>query len=490
MADAKKSTAQSTCPVQMSDVLPCRRPIHPAPPGVDKQPVCLMHSKDPNKDKERFRQEIDAILMSTLPSHKPDDKCDFTAFIFPESDFSEVNFVLDAVFQRAVFTNNAVFRGTTFTQDANFRQAEFTHEGDFFLGRFNQDADFYSATFTDNADFSAVIFFKDVHFSEVTFENGVKFNFTAFQSYADFSRAAFGPMEDTRDYVSCTTPRAAIANFKGAQFDQPTNGFFRQVNRDSPQGLRARFANSNLELIHFLDVHWYRKSGRVTLQDELDIREAIPEEQEILPETTFEMVAIAYRRLVNNFEKARNYDLAEDCFIGAMEMKRLDPRNFLFGHREAARKVYEKYRMVRKLGEWVSVANAYRLLSNYGSSYTRALGVLGIILLAFALLFPAVGLRMTANPELAELETNTVALCPKEAPISWCRAWTHEEPARELWGTFKAGLLAVAEVVTFQRRPAVEPATTWGKGLAIVEIIFIPGQLALLFLVLRRRFRR
>jgi hypothetical protein len=46
------------------------------------------------------------------------------------------------------------------------------------------------------------------------------------------------------------------------------------------------------------------------------------------------------------------------------------------------------------------------------------------------------------------------------------------------------------EVGSFQRRPTLEPATLWGRRLAVAETILIPGQLALLFLALRRRFRR
>jgi hypothetical protein len=45
------------CPVTMYLGRRCGRPIYSAPPGIDKTPVCLMHSHDPNKDDGAFERE-------------------------------------------------------------------------------------------------------------------------------------------------------------------------------------------------------------------------------------------------------------------------------------------------------------------------------------------------------------------------------------------------------------------------------------------------
>ena len=199
----------------------------------------------------------------------------------------------------------------------------------------------------------------------------------------------------------------------------------------------------------------------MVLQDELDL--------ETKEGSSYELIASAYRQLVSNFERTRSYDLAEDCVIGAMEMKRRDP---------------SQSRLVR------STHNIYRLASLYGSSYTRALGVLFSIIFFVALLFPVFGLRMVEPSSPEPLLSKTEVICPEAAPISWCRSWSHAERGNELWGTFKAGILAAFDVASFHRRPSVEPATTWGHGLAVTETLLIPGQIALLLLALRRRFRR
>ena len=111
MSPEDQSSAPQTCPVGMSDLKPCGRPTHHAPQGVDDEPVCLMHSLDPDKDKLKFREEIDAILNATSSYHRPTDRFDFEKFVFPEADFGGTTFTRDADFRRAKFTEAADFRG-------------------------------------------------------------------------------------------------------------------------------------------------------------------------------------------------------------------------------------------------------------------------------------------------------------------------------------------------------------------------------------------
>ena len=271
------------------------------------------------------------------------------------------------------------------------------------------------------------------------------------------------------------------ADFRQARFEQRTRVRFDLVNKDGG-GLRARFLNCPIEGVSFADAHWHRYKGRIVLQDELDITSGEHDE--------YGLVGVAYRQFVNTFDSVRNYDLAEDCYIGAMEMRRHYTENFLFGRIVKVRAVYKKFPPARKLGEWVSVLNVYRLSSNYGSSYTRALSVLGVMMLVFALLFPLFGLRTAEPSPSVGLQTSSTTFCPEAASISWCKAWVNKDRVSKLWGTFKGGVLATAEVASFQRRPTLEPATTWGKGMAILETIFVPAQVALFLLALRRRFKR
>jgi uncharacterized protein YjbI with pentapeptide repeats len=519
----------------MSDANPCGRPIHSSPTAADEEPVCLMHSRDPKKDKVEFRQEIDAILKSTSAYNRPPDKFDFTRFVFPEVDFSCVEFARDAIFRgadfaeiasfggasfthkatfievtfsqtadfpharftqvadfsRAKFSQGAVFRGAVFSRKADFHRALFDQVSDFKEAKFDFEADFYAATFSQNTSFKEARFKQECIFGFATFARIAEFQWTKFDQSALFSgttfnhRTSFSGASFTNGADFRWATFIQEADFGWALFKQPTKVCFDEVNKSSPVGLRACFENCSVEEVSFTDVHWHRRKGRIILQDELDI---ISGESKVKKE--YGLVAVAYRQLVNNFEKVRNYDLAEDCFIGVMEMKRLDPRNFLFGRNMTIKNVYETSGVARRLGGWMSLINAYRVLSNYGSSYTQALGMLGVLLLTFACFFPVFGLHMARAGVPPMIAVDSPAFCPELASVSWCRAWAHEDRSREMWKTFKAGFWAALEVATFQRRTTVVSATTWGQRLAVLEMVVIPGQFALFFLALRRRFRR
>jgi len=154
-----------------------------------------------------------------------------------------------------------------------------------------------------------------------------------------------------------------------------------------------------------------------------------------------------------------------------MEMKRLDPNNFLFGEREWSKRLYSKSRFARQCGEWLSFTNAYRLLSIYGSSYTRAFAVLFILLGLFGILYSLPWFGLTPTSDMTFLEGPYL-----ESGYSWQRLLD--------------GILYAFEVITFTREPTFTVTNYLGKAVRIAETIFLPGQLALFFLALRRRFRR
>lgn len=58
---------------------------------------------------------------------------------------------------------------------------------------------------------------------------------------------------------------------------------------------------------------------------QLEPEEAGDQNKRARKETSLKLVEIAYQRMTKNFDQARAYDLSEDCFVGAMEMKRLNP---------------------------------------------------------------------------------------------------------------------------------------------------------------------
>ena len=200
----------------------------------------------------------------------------------------------------------------------------------------------------------------------------------------------------------------------------------------------------------------------MVLQDELDVIE----QKKGAP--SYEETAIAYPRLIINFEKARAYDLAEDCTIGEFEMKRRDPSRFPFPG--VLGLFYKRSPLLRSwIGEQVSVVGLYRLVSIYGTSYHRALAVLGLLLLGFALVFSTV-VGIHSHP-LSPVATST---CEQSNPGGALCAW----------------LLHSFEVATLQKDVLYKPNSSLGRIVEIFEQVFIAGQVALLLFALRRRFLR
>lgn len=525
-----------TCPIEMSDHLPCGRSIHVAPAGCDKQPVCLMHSRDPSRPQDEFKREVQAILAGESNHHRPKDLYDFREVAFLVADFrgatfakktdffeatftraanfSGATFIEEADFSYTTFTKKAHFRGAKFAKNADFSRAIFTEGAIFGQARFTMTADFCGVTFTENvtfheatfgratnfdeatftkvAYFYGAIFNEDIsfhnatftqgaNFSQATFTQGASFVWAIFTEAANFRRAsfilassflgatfsdaaffddaAFGPRESALT-MGAETP--ATADFRDVRFLKPELVRFLRTNGQATAGVRARFVNCHVEGVQFDAVQWYQSDGRMVLQDELDLVAGAPSMR------THEEVAIAYRRLIINFEKARSYDLAEDCTIGEFEMKRRDPRRFIFAKR--LEPLYDRFpRLRRWIGEQVSVVGLYRLASVYGTSYHRALAVLGFLLLGFALVFATI---IGIHP--LPLNPSAISTCGQSNAVE----------------ALCSGLLHAIEVATLQRELLYKPDSSFGRIVEVFEQVIIAGQAALLLFALRRRFRR
>lgn len=389
MSEEEKSKVPGTCPVEMSIQMSI---------GMSHEKPCgrLIHEAPKGVD-----EKLVCLMHSLDPNKDPEEFVrEIDDILNDESDYhphrNTYNFVSfffpEADFKNFEFTRLACFKLARFTQKAAFRGATFTQEARFVNATFTQEADFRLATFTHGFDLTETVFLD-------------------------------------------------LADFSESKFEQPERVWFHQINKKSTTEFRARFLNCKIEDVSFEDVNWHREHGRMVLQDEIDIKK-----WEL---NDFKLVEVAYHQLIKNFEDKRDYDLAEECYVGAMEMQRIDPN---------------QPRRVR----WG--LNIYKWASLYGSSYTRALWKLGILIGSFVILFSLVGLE----PK------------PSEAKIL-----IQVSPAWPNWLIrLGAGVLHAFEVATFQRNPIFTPVNVYGRIVAIVETVLIPGQLALLFLALRRRFRR
>ena len=125
-----EAESEAGCPIGMglysSQI--CGRKLHAAPGGVDEQPVCLMHSKDINKQSgplfDAFWLEFERTLEDA-----GEKEANFVRFVFPHANFSKREFRAICRFEGADFTQDAHFNEATFTQNAFFGEANFKQIG-------------------------------------------------------------------------------------------------------------------------------------------------------------------------------------------------------------------------------------------------------------------------------------------------------------------------------------------------------------------------
>jgi hypothetical protein len=351
------------CPVVMDHGRRCGRAIYNAPAGIDKTPVCLMHSHDRNKDDGAFQAEFDRILKEA-----GEGVADFTHFVFPsanyrsrkfsamclfveatftqDANFFEATFMQDTIFREATFTQNAYFGRATFTQVASFYQARFMQYAGFgsatfslgamfFEAKFRQAAYFHEATFTQFAIFSRARFTQGVEFSEARFSEDASFSWATFTQDADFSRAWFARDADfsratfTQDAdFSCAT-FTRDAYFSGARFCQDayfnSAVFMHNVYFNVTRGVRAgvRDKNDVPERFPFVPTIFERKA---------DFRDATFSERAEFRQTQFREDGMAEPGPVFGLARFDRPDLVifYDTYLGQALFHNCDVSEFLF----------------------------------------------------------------------------------------------------------------------------------------------------------------
>ncbi len=499
----------------------CGGPIHPAPEGVDKEPVCLMHSRDLQKSDEEFQKEFKRILKeagtgiadfsgvvfpaANYPRRTFAAQCVFSNATFTQgADFSWATFIRDASFFHATFTQKAVFEWAkfrqnahfseaTFTQNAHFSEATFTQDASFLLAKFTQDAGFTKATFTQDAGFGGATFTQkayfggaefsqDAGFSLATFTQDVDFSGATFTQLADFSRATFtqhasfsgatftqdaqfGRAKFTQDVDFSLATFTMLADFRVGKFLGPVAFRETKFRRDSQRapGLvfslaefsrpevvvfyktylgQAVFHNCDASKFVFSSVEWRERKGsrkRIVFEEDVDLKhsaaEALRPQENNPDERDYGLIAELYQQLKKNYDDRKDYWTGGDFHYGEMEMKRLaTPRAGRIARWASTLNLRTRHHTIRALGrigfdkkrikrftQWLparigltenlvnhlrrswhqrlSLVAWYKYASHYGESYTRPGFLLVGVLFAFALVYPAVGLRYDASKE-------------------------------------------------------------------------------------------
>jgi hypothetical protein len=220
------------------------------------------------------------------------------------------------------------------------------------------------------------------------------------------------------------------------------SGGFHVVNVNNTDGtapLTVRLENTVLNGCRFEGVNWDRSKGRLTLFDEMTAAGTRRKQ----------LVKVAYDRLTALFDESRSYELAEECFVGSMEMLRQDSATSKW----------------HKTWLWL-----YKRASAYGTSYLYPLLWLFAIWLTSALLFFWVGGLAARNPQPVPALTTS-----------------QSEPWRE---QLIAATVHAAQVALFSAETTYIPQRRVAAILTTLEPIPVAALTALFLLALHRRFHR
>ena len=453
MADEEKTTVTAEaeegkdggCPVEMYMGGRCGRAIYHAPAGVDNEPVCLMHSRNPNKDDAEFQAEFERILREA-----GEGVADFSGFVFPGAAYAYRELKPYCFFSWATFMQRADFRWATFAQDVHFREAKFT-----------QGADFLRATFTQGTDFRWAKFTKAAGFSQATFKEGVNFRETEFREDEELLP---GPV------------------FVLTRFEKPDAVVFYQTYLG-----QALFQNCDVSKFTFSNVRWReRENGkRLVFEELVDLNKGaagvlrLPEGSP--DDRNYALIAELYQQLKKNYDDRRDYWTAGDFHYGEMEMKRLSsPR---------------RNKLLRWLHRNLGLVAWYKYASEYGESYTRPALWMAVVVLLFTLLYPLVGLSPGGKEPKPSAQTVGAEQPTAQPSISYSTffQFVGRDPRGAASGAkrfFGNSLMTTLGVAFFQRELEYQPVYPWGRVLQWAELLFTSTLIALFLLAVRRQFRR
>lgn len=459
--------------------------------------------------------------------------------------FNSVNFYENVDFVNLKFENEVRFENVTFDGSVSFINAEFKKECSFFKSiivgewrnrtlefattnfhecRFNGPAHFSGVTFRGWADYQSVLFNKGANFRFACFADKVNFENVTFLGETYFDRSSLcakslfvwcnfydtasfeqtifhGQMRFQEvDFRDVSFKEAVIKSgllFKGSgnakiftgecDFSKISTEYKDAIIFEKTNLSKASFGDTNLINVSFRDVIWSHtenkyRGRRIVLWDEIQLLDEGRSWQ------YYYQIAENYSQLVINHENKRDFLTAEIFHIGEMELRR--KANSKFPYRR-----YSRYDLMQRIEEelssnsfqirfkkYVSIIRGiffsakaivneyslYRILSNYGTSYILALTCMVIMLAAIAVIALYCGFDVIG-----------------EKPANYDLGWGVAS-LRDIVEAFGFALSALPGVGGGRYIPE-------GLGSTIlrnVATLVLSGQLALVLLAVRRRFKR
>jgi hypothetical protein len=431
--------------------------------GPEGDELCILHSENPQKDREAFREAFEEHVSRHAPPR-------FSFVVFPIHITFRGEMFEKARFQKAEFKEGASFASAEFIGEANFSGAKFRGRADFSASEFMGESNFIDAEFPGGASFVAARFSDRAWFISAQFIGIAQFQRARFTKRADFSGARF---HGRTVFSGAAEKQGPVPIFSGIEVD------FRHLIIDPLDALvfrdadlqKCRFLGTDLRKAEITAAKWPKPEFHLDerwpsvirrLADALSwLRARLSEKRprvggrnrvydEVAPLEEGEArqwshIEHLYRQLKQNYEDRRDYLRAGDFHYGERDMWRKNP--------ETPR----GFRVILTL---------YWLLSGYGEQLMRPLFWFGVLLLASVLGYFCLGIS------------------PKGcagAALTWTSGWD----------LFQAALYSLRVMTLLKPDDLIIGGWPgWATLIAMVQSLLGPVLIGLFALALRQRLRR
>ena len=311
--------------------------------GPEGDELCILHSENPQKDREAFREAFEEHVSRHAPPR-------FSFVVFPIHITFRGEMFEKARFQKAEFKEGASFASAEFIGEANFSGAKFRGRADFSASEFMGESNFIDAEFPGGASFVAARFSDRAWFISAQFIGIAQFQRARFTKRADFSGARF---HGRTVFSGAAEKQGPVPIFSGIEVD------FRHLIIDPLDALvfrdadlqKCRFLGTDLRKAEITAAKWPKPEFHLDerwpsvirrLADALSwLRARLSEKRprvggrnrvydEVAPLEEGEArqwshIEHLYRQLKQNYEDRRDYLRAGDFHYGERDMWRKNP---------------------------------------------------------------------------------------------------------------------------------------------------------------------
>ncbi len=300
--------------------------------AIAPEGLCLLHSKNPEKDKEAFlktcQDQLDRKNYNFESFYFPDGTCKFLRKTFEKGiRFNWSTFEGWTSFDEAIFEKSVSFHGVIFLGETSFNGATFQGESTFRGAVFQRGTSFEEAVFEGETNFNWTKFYGETTFRKVIFQNAASFSGAAFQKTVSFNHATF--------------KREALFT-QGEDTLFAEEGIFTSVHLEKPELIRfekanlgrTRFLRTPVRKVEFVDVDWATIPSRVAVSFSLRKRRLPNREpasrggrmglfdEIVAQKENLVLIEDLYRQLKINYEKRGDHERAGSFHYGEKEMKR------------------------------------------------------------------------------------------------------------------------------------------------------------------------